>query len=144
MKLRDFLQKLRDHEIVAAIQKAEKKTSGEIRVFISRKEIDDPVLAATEQFTRLGMSRTRERNGVLIYVAPRVRKFAVIGDRAVHEKCGEQFWKDLAEEMTRHFKDSHFTRGVVHGVTKAGDLLAAHFPCEPGDKNEMPDKVERD
>jgi uncharacterized membrane protein len=144
MRARDFLEKIRNDDIVAAIQSAEKKTSGEIRVFISRQEFDDPVAAATKEFVRLEMNKTKHQNGVLIYVAPRVRKFAVIGDKGVHEKCGEKFWQDLAAEMSRHFRDGHFTSGLIHGVKKAGDLLAEHFPCGPDDKNELPDKIEGD
>ena len=144
MKARDFLEKIRNDDIVAAIQAAEKKTSGEIRVFISRQEVEDPVAAAQREFIRLGMTKTRHQNGVLIYVAPRARKFAVIGGKGVHEQCGEQFWKDLTAEMSQHFRESHFTRGLIHGVKKAGELLAQHFPCAPGDKNELPDKIETD
>jgi len=73
----EFLNQLAHEDIVAAIRTAEQKTSGEIRVFISRKKIADPVAAAQAQFERLGMTRTRNRNGVLIYVAPAARKFAI-------------------------------------------------------------------
>ena len=144
MKAKDFLKQLRHDEIVAAIRSAEKKTSGEIRVFISHKEIEDVVKAAEAQFERLGMTKTRHRNGVLIFVAPSVRKFAVIGDEAVHRQCGDAFWRELAAEMTSHFKQSDFTQGIVHGVRKAGQLLALHFPHEPDDRNELSDEVEHD
>jgi uncharacterized membrane protein len=144
MKHREFLNQLRHDDIVAAIQSAEQKTSGEIRVFISRKNVDDAVAAAQKQFDRLGMAKTKHRNGVLIFVAPRARKFAVIGDSAVHQKCGDSFWQTLAEEMTGHFKKSEFTAGIIHGIQKAGELLAAHFPPQAGDGNELPDQVEND
>src|SRR5579872_1185106 len=103
MKARHFFSKLEHDQVVQAIADAEKKMQGEIRVFISRKEPEDPVAAAQETFFRLGMNRTTMRNGVLIYVAPRVRKFAIIGDEAVHAKCGDGFWKDVAGEMAAHF-----------------------------------------
>jgi uncharacterized membrane protein len=144
MKAREFISKLRHHEIVEAIRAAEKNTSGEIRVFITRKAVEQPVIAAQEQFTRLRMDKTREHNGVLIYVAPRARKFAVIGDKAVHEKCGDAFWKELTQEMSKHFRDSHYTRGILHGVKTAGDLLAVHFPCRKDKQNELSDDVETD
>jgi uncharacterized membrane protein len=142
--MKEFFNQLQHDEIIAAIRKAEKKTSGEIRVFISRKDVDDPVTAAQKEFERLGMARTRHRNGVLIFVAPRARKFAVIGDTAVHQRCGDTFWQVLAAEMTGHFKKSDFSAGIIHGIQKAGELLAAHFPPEPGDGNELPDEIERD
>jgi uncharacterized membrane protein len=129
---------------VQAIQKAEQKTSGEIRVFVSRQEPEDAIAAARAQFTALEMHKTAEKNGVLIYVAPRVQKFAVIGDKGVHERCGQQFWESVATEMTAHFKKAEFTRGILHGVHKAGELLAQHFPSRPGDKNELSDEIGRD
>ena len=62
-------------------------------MFISRHEPDDAIAAAQAQFAALGMDKTAERNGVLIYVAPRVRKFAIIGDAGVHTRCGDEFWQ---------------------------------------------------
>jgi uncharacterized membrane protein len=139
-----FLRQLRHDDIVAAIREAEKKTSGELRVFISRKPVEDTVGAAQAHFVEMGMQKTRERNGVLIFVAPRSHRFAVVGDSAVHERCGESFWKELAAEMSGHFAKSDFTSGIIHGVKKAGELLAQHFPRHPDDVNELPDEVAHD
>ena len=141
MRARDFLSHLSNEQIIGAIREAERRTSGEIRVFISRKEVRDPMSAAEQHFAELGMEKTRERNGVLIFVAPRVHKFAVIGDEGIHTRCGKEFWEELAREMSGHFKSSDFTRGIVHGVKKAGELLARHFPRKPDDVNELPDEV---
>ncbi len=142
--MEEFLKQLRHDDIVAAIREAEKKTSGEIRVFISRKKNDDAVATAQAAFVRLGMTKTHHRNGVLIYVAPRARKFAVIGDEAVHKRCGDEFWQSLAAEMSGHFKKSEFTQAILHGVHKAGELLAQHFPRRPEDRNVLPDGIAHD
>ncbi|MGA3181472.1 MAG: TPM domain-containing protein [Verrucomicrobiota bacterium] len=144
MKVKDFLKQIRHDDIVAAIRHAELKTSGEIRVFISHKKTEDAVAAGQTAFLRMGMAKTRHRNGVLIFVAPKAHKFAVIGDEAVHQKCGDVFWQALTAEMSGYFKRSEFTQGILHGVQKAGELLAAHFPPHPGDKNQGPDPVEQD
>ena len=139
-----FIKQLREDEIVAAVRAAELKTSGELRIFISHKSVTDPVAAAQEEFTRLGMEKTRERNAVLIYLAPAMRKFAVIGDLGVHARCGDSFWQELARAMTEQFRNSEFTEGIVQGIKRAGDLLAEHFPRQPDDRNELPDQVEHD
>jgi len=144
MKATDFLSQLQHDAIVKAIGEAESKMCGEIRVFISRKEPEDPVAAAGRAFHHLGMQKTPERNGVLIFVAPRVRKFAVIGDVAVHSRCGDPFWKEVADEMSGHFRKGEFTEGILHGVRRAGKLLAEHFPRHPGDKNTQPDDIAHD
>jgi uncharacterized membrane protein len=97
MHPKTFSGHLQHDNIVAAIRDAEHKTTGEIRVSISPKHIDDPVAAAQAEFLRLGMDKSPERNGVLIFVAPRAHKFAVVGDEAVHAKCGDEFWRMLAD-----------------------------------------------
>jgi uncharacterized membrane protein len=78
------------------------------------------------------MTRSPQRNGVLIFVAPRCHKFAVIGDAGVHAKCGDVFWQELTKTMTEYFRKSEFTEGIIHGVRKAGELLAEHFPRQLG------------
>lgn len=127
--------------VLAAIATAEQRTSGEIRVVVARSLAPDPVAAARRHFEQLGMTRTQERNGVLIFVAPRSRTFAVIGDTAVHEKCGEAFWRLLAAAMSTHFKRGDFTAGLVHGIERAGELLAEHFPYRADDRNELPNDI---
>ncbi len=144
MRAKEFLNRLHHDKIAEAIREAELKTSGEIRVFVSRKDIEDPVAAAREHFIQLGMEKTRERNGVLIFVAPHTHKFAIIGDAAVHAKCGDPFWKEVAEAMSGHFRNSEFTEGVLHGVKRAGELLAKHFPRRRDDKNELSNRVAHD
>jgi uncharacterized membrane protein len=130
-----FKKQLHHEDVIAAIQAAEQKTSGEIHVFVSHKHIENPVAAAQEEFMRTGMNKSRERNSVLIFVAPRSHKFAVIGDEAVHAKCGDEFWQKLAEAMTGYFRKSEFTEGIIHGIKKAGELLAQHFPRQPHNRD---------
>lgn len=142
MRTKLFLEKLAHDRITKAIAEAEKKTSGEIRVFIQRGEVLDPVAAAHAQFRKLGMSKTRERNGILIFVAPRSQKFAVVGDEGIHQKCGEPFWKQLVEKMRGHFRAENFSEAMVDAIAEAGAVLAEHFPRAAGDRNELPDSIE--
>jgi uncharacterized membrane protein len=144
MRHRKFVSALVHERIHAAIHAAEMKSSGEIRVMISHKPAPDPVATAQRAFLQLGMQQTRHRNAVLIFVAPRSRTFAVIGDEAMHAKCGDEFWRELAGTMAGHFKRGEFTEGLLHGIDRAGELLAAHFPHEPDDRNELPDDVIED
>jgi uncharacterized membrane protein len=144
MKAHEFLTQLQHDAIVKAIGQAEEKTSGEIRVFISHKKPEDAVAAAQKAFEHLGMHKTKEKNGVLIFVAPRVRKFAIIGDSAIHAQCGDEFWKEVAGQISSHFRKGDFTDGILHGISRAGKLLAEHFPRHPGDKNQLSDDIAED
>lgn len=143
MSLFAYTPPIDEKRVVAAIAEAERRTSGEIRVVISPRRVDDPLAESRRQFERLGMSRTAARNGVLIFVAPISHTFAVIGDRGVHEKCGDAFWHELTAAMTDRFKAGEFTEGLLVGIERAGTLLAAHFPRRPDDRDELPNRVER-
>jgi len=142
MRTREFLTKLEHDRIVAAIREAESKTSGEIRVVIQRGKLkSDPLVAAQKKFHRLGMHKTRERNAVLIFVAPRVHKFAVVGDNAIHERCGDEFWQRVVETMRVHFRNEKFNDALIDAVNEVGKVLAAHFPRTSASANELPDDV---
>ena len=144
MRLKEFLNQLEHDKIVAAIRAAEARTSGQIRVFISRHKPDEAVGTAEWQFEQLGMHKTKDRNGVLIFVAPAGRTFAVVGDSGVHKKCGNAFWQAVTDEMSARFKKGEFTSGILHAIEKAGDLLGQHFPHRPDGKNELPDDIAHD
>lgn len=143
METKVFLHALDDQQIADAIAQAEKKTSGEIRVFVSENAVTEPMLEAEKQFVRMGMTKTAQRNGVLIYFAPKSQKYAVIGDKAVHEKCGQKFWEHITEEMTPLLKAGKYTEAVVLAVNEIGATLAKEFPPVAGDKDELPNRVER-
>jgi uncharacterized membrane protein len=131
---------------VAAIRAAEDRSHAEVRVHVSDRPVDDVEAAAARQFERLGMTKTAGRNGVLIYVAPRSQKFAVLGDTAIHERCGAGLWKDVAAAMEEDFRAGRFGDGIVKGVGRLGEVLSRHFPRQEGrtDANELPDQVSRD
>jgi uncharacterized membrane protein len=129
MRTKEFLSKLEHDQIAQTIRDAESKTSGEIRVFIQRGKLDgDPLPAAHRRFHRLGMHKTPERNGVLIFVAPRAHKFAVVGDKVIHEKCGEPLWERLVNQMREHFRNEKFSDAILGAIREIGDALSAHFP----------------
>ena len=142
MRTKEFLSKLEHDRIVQALREAEAKTSGQIRLYVQRGKSDaDPLIAAQKRFHRMGMHKTRERNAVLIFVAPRAHKFAVIGDKAIHEKCGEKFWQRLVDGMRAHFKNEKFSHAIVEAIEETGKVLAAHFPKTRAAPNELSDEI---
>ena len=132
MHPKKFTKQLPPDSLVEAIRAAEQKTSGQIRVFISHRAVADAVESAQKEFVRQRLGQSPERNGVLIFVAPRSHKFAVIGDEGIHAKCGEVFWQELAAAMTDYFRKSQFTEGIIHAVERAGEMMAGHFPRTRG------------
>ncbi len=127
--------------VVAAIHDAEQMTSGQIRVHVQPHCGEDPVRDATRVFERIGMTRTSARNGVLIFLAVRHRRFAVIGDTAIHAAVGNDFWRKTADVMTPHFGRSELAAGLEAGVLEIGQALKRHFPHQRNDVNELPDTI---
>jgi uncharacterized membrane protein len=141
MKTNHFIKLLDHPRLEAAIVAAEAQTSGEIRVVVHHRPVDDAVSFAQAEFFRLGMQKTRDRNAVLLFVAPSSQSFAIIGDEGVHQKCGHEFWSELAAAMQASFRREDYTGALVDGINRAGALLAAHFPRRPDDTNELPNRV---
>jgi len=129
--------------IQKAIEQAELRTSGEIRVSVAPFFWGSVERAARRAFHRLGMTRTRQRNGILFFVVPSRHAFVVLGDVGVHERVGQRFWEDVVATMTPYFRRGDFTEGAVAGVSQAGAELARHFPHDAGrDVDELPDRVD--
>ena len=142
MRTHKFLRELEHDRIVKSIKDAEAKTSGQIRVFLQRGKFEeDALVRAQKKFLQMGMEKTRERNAVLIFIAPRAQKFAVVGDEGVHQKCGEKFWADLVARMREHFLREDFTQALMEAITATGELLASHFPKTAATTNELPDEI---
>ena len=140
-----FVKSLDDGRIVAAIQAAEARSRGEIRVHVAEGDVKDAQAEAAAVFERLGMAKTDERNGILLFVAPESQAIAVVGDRDIHARCAEGFWAAVAETIRDEFRAGRFTEGLVAGVRAVADELARHFPRQRGetDRNELPDSVSR-
>jgi len=128
--------------IQKAIQEAEEKTSGEVRVHIESQCPEENILdRAAHIFAKLDMHKTQLRNGVLIYIAMDDHKFAVIGDKGIHAKVPDRFWENVAEIMTGHFKNGQLLDGIVAGVQTCGDELARDFPISDDDVDELSNEI---
>ncbi|HMJ89099.1 MAG TPA: TPM domain-containing protein [Candidatus Acidoferrum sp.] len=144
MKPGEFISQLDEALIVSAIGEAEKKTSGEIRVYISHKERHDALAFATKRFQQLGMTKTRQRNAVLIYIVPKTNQFAVVGDEGIHQRCGNEFWNEIAAGMSERMKAGQFTDAIVNAIHQITDVLAKYFPGGGENPNELTNEIARD
>ncbi|WP_422007958.1 TPM domain-containing protein [Roseivirga pacifica] len=128
--------------IKAAIEKAELNTSGEIRVHLENHCSKANVLdRAAQVFAQLDMHKTAARNGVLVYMAVKDHKFAIIGDAGINAKVAEDFWDLTKEKMLAHFKAGNLTAGLEEGILCAGERLKEFFPYQKDDKNELSDDI---
>lgn len=129
-------------QIISAIQAAELRTSGEIQVHIENYCKGDLMDRAAEVFAMLKMYQTKERNGVLFYLAVRDHKFAILGDGGINRVVEPDFWEKTKDLMKEKFQQGRFTDGLVLGIQSAGTKLQHHFPYdEDTDINELPDDI---
>lgn len=138
---RSFFSAAEQKKITQAIKEAEKLTSGEIRVHIEDTFKGDIFDRAVYVFEKLNMHKTKERNGVLIYLAVKSRQFVIIGDAGINSKVGQNFWDDVKEQMLAHFKNGLFTEGLCQAINSAGEKLMKYFPYNTLDENELSDDI---
>jgi len=132
-------------EIVDAIAQAEEKTSAEIRVHISHKfKGDDIVAAAAKTFAKLGMDKTVERNGILIFLVPNSKQFAIFGDAGINAKMQVGDWDEIRNHMQQLFREQQFKAGIVRGIREIGQILATHFPPTDTNPNELSNQISTD
>ncbi len=133
-----------DRQIVGHIAAAEKRTSGEIRVFVEDFCFrDHPVERAAEVFVLFGMQNTRHRNAVILYLAQKSHHFAIWGDEGIHQRVGLDFWHTEKGILRTALQNEQAAAGVCAVIDQIGEKLALHFPPSPEDedKNELPNEI---
>jgi len=138
---RKFLKKDEGDLIINCIKKAENKTSGEIRVHFQKKIKGDVRDAAVDTFNKLKMEETKDRNGVLFFIVPRNKVFAVIGDKGIDSVVPNDFWDEVKEILEEYFKEQKWAEGLCKAIARAGEKLKKYFPFQEDDTNELPDEI---
>ncbi len=141
IEIEDWLTREELDRVRGAVQRAEQHTSGEIRVHLDVAIMEDVMDHAAFVFGNLGMDKTRERNGVLLYVSVPGRKVAVVGDTAIHAKLGNAYWQGVLDTVLAHFRQDRFCDGLCEGVRLLGEKLQEHFPHRRDDKDELSNEV---
>lgn len=142
-RVEKFLTEEEEQEIVQTILKAEKETSGEIRVHLEPHTRLDHFDRAKEVFHLLKMDNTKEENGVLIYIAVNDKAFVIYGDNGINKVVPTNFWETTRDVIQAQFKLGNFKQGIIEGILSAGNELQAHFPWHHGDQNELSNEVSK-
>ena len=137
-----YFSKDEESRILQAIRDAENQTSGEIRVHVeSVCEEDDVLDRAAWIFKELHMEQTALRNGVLIYVALKSKRFAIIGDVGINRLVPAGFWDSARDAMLTFLAQGDTAGGIVEAIGRVGGLLHEYFPRQDDDVNELPDTI---
>ena len=142
-KERSFFTPEESQLIVDAIRYAERRTSGEVRVFVeSRCKFVDAIDRAAEIFFGLQMDETDNRNAVLLYLAMKDHQLAIFADEGIYKKLGQEYWNNEVKILISEFNRNDYAAGIRHCVTDIGEALYQHFPFDnKTDKNELPDDI---
>ena len=127
MKTQAFLDRVQHDRIHQAIQTAEAGTSARLVVYVSHATVTDPLIEAHRVFRKLHLESGHEKAGLLLFVAPKSRKFAVLGGTALHAKLGQAWWHRMADLIGGHFKQDRFTEGLLAAIAEADEAFHAHF-----------------
>ncbi|MBC7694878.1 MAG: TPM domain-containing protein [Burkholderiales bacterium] len=127
--------------LIEAIKSAESKTSGELRVHIEETCDGDALEACKKMFAVLNMHQTKDRNGILFFLAIKSKSFAVWGDEGIHKKVTEEFWEDITECAIGYFKRHDLISGLEKAVEMCGEKLHLYFPLEHDDKDELTNDI---
>ncbi|MCJ8157973.1 TPM domain-containing protein [Sphingomonas sp. LaA6.9] len=94
------------------------------------------------QYFKVGAeSRTMKRTGVLIYLSMREHMAEIVADEAVHRAVAPEAWGDAMAALIDRVRDGHPGAGMAAAVAEVGKILAAHFPKDHEDPNELPDRL---
>lgn len=136
-----FFSPSEEEKIITTIKEAEHSTSGEIRLYVESKCEEDPMEKAIAIFHHLQLHEKHHRNGVLIYLATKHRKFAIVGDEGIHTKVTDIFWESVRGEMISFFKQGKLADGVCQAIRLVGEKLKESFPVDPGNKEGYSDTI---
>ena len=141
MSAQTFFTREQQNQVLTAINNAETKTSGEIRLHVERQCKGDVLERSTHVFHQLHMHKTKHRNAILFYLAVNHKKFAIVGDEGIHKSVPENFWVTVKDHVIAQFKQNRFTEGICEGIDMTGEMLKTHFPRNGSDKNQLSDEI---
>jgi uncharacterized membrane protein len=141
-RLLDRLLSPQDQErVLQKIEEIESRSSGEVRVHVTDRRVKDALDSARKTFAALGMTRTRRRNGVLVFLSLPSRKLAIVGDEGVDRVAAPEYWQNLARTLSERFAADSYTDGLLEVLRQVEEVLVEHFPYEEGDLDELPDDI---
>lgn len=97
--------------------------------------------AASREFLRRGLTRTREKTGVLIYLALAEHHAEILADTGITDRVDADVFADIVADLTGAIRDGRMTDGLIEAIRRTGAILAEHAPPRLDDVDELPNKV---
>jgi putative membrane protein len=114
-----------------------------IKRLVIGKEIMEVEVAqrAFQAFFEMGLTRTRDRTGILIMVSLLEHRVQVLADEGINSKVEDGAWDEVVHLILGGVKSGDLTTGLCQGIERCGELLTKNFPIKPDDTNELPNEL---
>ena len=94
-----------------------------------------------QQFLAHGLSATRERTGVLIFLAMSDRRVEVVADETIHTRVADMVWVGVVNDLTAAMRNDRMAEGFEGAIAAVGAVLAEHFPPRADNPDELPNRI---
>ena len=96
---------------------------------------------AHEQFIAQGLHRTRQRTGVLIFVAVAEHHVEIVADRGIDAAVPAGTWDEAVAKFVEQVRAGQVADGFLATIAVIGERLAEHFPATTDDPDELPNRL---
>ena len=97
--------------------------------------------AAQRAFRGQGLTRTRGRTGVLLYLSLAERHAEIVTDIGILRRIGRDAWHGILSDLLAALARGETEAGLITAVERVGAQLAAAFPTGSDDADELPNRV---
>lgn len=128
-------------EIQFASDAVEKRTVGEIVLsFRNKKTLLEKLYSnhelAMKDFETLGVHKTAERTGILIFIIFEEKYYDIIADEGIYAKIPDETWNKMEAKLKEEFRSKNYSAGVIALINEMGEILASEFPVRAGAVND--------
>lgn len=135
-------------DIQSAVDEVESKTIGEIMLsFRNKKTLMERLYSdhelAMKDFETLGVARTKERTGILVFLIFEQKYFDIIADEGIYKKIPDEVWNEIEDKLKEEFRNKNYAAGIIALIRRMGQVLSAEFPARADSANddELKDEI---
>jgi putative membrane protein len=92
-------------------------------------------------FYEAGLSATKGRTGILLFVSFFEHQAVVLADEGIARHCKPEDFQELVQDLVRGAKEHKLVEGFEKAVAKCQEILAPHFPPAEHNPNELKDHL---
>ena len=121
-----------------------KRSASLKRLFLSKNQVDEEVgEAAVTAFFGEKLYKTREENGILIFISVLERRVWILADSGINQRIDQREWQEIVDLITRGIREKRQCAAICEAIDRVGEILREHFPISDDDRNELHNLIVR-